>query len=358
MLSYIKKIDLGLLAPIAVLAACSLLALRSIPGGYFLPQLAWFGVGAAVILGLSFINIRPFFKYRSIVMGVYLASIALLILTLFVAPVIRGTRSWIIIGPTQLQTSELAKVALIVVLSFYLARRHIGIARPGTFVVPALYAALPVALVLMQPDLGTALVLLGIFVGFLFVSGLRPRHIAIGLLIAIVMSVWSWQSFLKPYQKERVLGLFYPERDPLGVNYSVIQSKIAIGSAGFWGKGFRQGTQVQLGFLPEPQTDFIFSAFVEEWGLFGGLVLIFAFLALLIRIAVIGASARDNFFKFVCLGAFIVFLTHFIFNVGSVVGLLPVIGVPFPFLSYGGSHILMNAILIGMITSLAIRNYF
>jgi rod shape determining protein RodA len=358
MLSYLKKIDFGLLAPVAILATCSLLALSSIPGNYFWPQLSWLGVAGGVILVFSLINIRPFFKYRSAIFTVYITAIALLVLTLLVAPVIRGTRSWIPIGPAQLQTSELAKVALIITLSFYLARRHIGIARISTLLVPTLYAVFPIALVLMQPDMGTALVLLGVFVGFLFVSGLRPRHIAIGLVIAIVLSAWSWVGFLKPYQKDRVLGLIYPERDPLGVNYSVIQSKIAIGSAGFWGKGFNQGTQVQLGFLPEPQTDFIFSAFVEEWGLLGGLIIIFSFLALLLRIAFIGASAHDNFFKFVCLGAFIVFLVHFIFNIGSAVGLLPVVGVPFPFLSYGGSNILMSAILIGMISSLAIRNYF
>ena len=184
------------------------------------------------------------------------------------------------------------------------------------------------------------------------------KHIVIGLLILSTVVVWSWFSFLQGYQKERIIGLFNPEYDPLGVNYNVIQAKIAIGSAGFLGKGYGQGTQVQLGFLPEAPTDFILAALIEEWGLLGGLILIGLFFMLLFRIIRIGSLAKNNFPKLLCLGTVILFILHFIVNVGSNIGLLPVIGVPFPFLSYGGSNLLTSAALIGIVQSIANRFSF
>ncbi len=358
MLSYIKKLDAGLVLPFLVVATASLVVIASLDLQLFYQQLAWYAIGIATALLFALLDLRPFFQHRSVALAIYIFAVGLLVLTLFVAPVIRGTRSWIPLGPLQFQTSELAKIALILLLSFYFAKRHIGIAHKSTIFLALFYAAIPIGLVLAQPDMGTALVLSGLFIGYLFVSGLRPRHILIGLACAVVGLVWAWGGFLKDYQKERVLGLIYPERDPLGYNYSTIQSKIALGSGGFWGKGFGQGTQVQLGFLPEPQTDFIFSALVEEWGFFGGFMVLAAFLALLLRIGWIGYLARDNFSKFVCLGTMIVFLIHFIFNVGSVMGLLPVIGVSFPLLSYGGSNLLVSCMLMGLVASIGVRSYF
>lgn len=358
MMPYIKKLDVGLIAPFFILAGASLLVIASLDSQLFYQQLAWYVIGISLALIFALFDWRPLFERRVIVIAVYIFSIALLILTLFIAPVIRGTRSWIPLGPVQFQTSEFAKVALIILLSYYFARRHIGIAHFSTIFLASLYAATPIVLVLAQPDTGTAIVLGGLFVGYLFVSGLRPRHILIGLVATAIGLVIAWMYFLKDYQKERVVGLFYPDRDPLGVNYSVIQSKIAIGSGGFWGKGFGQGTQVQLGFLPEPQTDFIFSALVEEWGFIGGLLILGAFLTLALRIGWVGYMARDNFSKFLCLGTMIVLLIHFILNIGSAMGLLPVIGVSFPFLSYGGSNLLVNCMLLGLVASIGVRNYF
>ena len=156
--------------------------------------------------------------------------------------------------------------------------------------------------------------------------------------------------------KRKNFGFSFSDRDPLGVNYNVIQSKIAIGSAGFFGKGFGQGTQSQLGFLPEAQTDFIFAAFIEEWGLFLGFLLVVIFAFLILRIVKIGLNAENNFSRFICLGTVILFIAQFIFNVGSNLGLTPVVGVTFPFLSYGGSSLLTNLILVGIIQSIFVRN--
>jgi len=358
MLSYLKKLDIGLLFPVIFLSLTSLVVIWSVKPLYFSQQLISIIIGFAIAFAISMIDIRPFLTHRFVVAGIYFLAIALLIFTVLFATPIRGTRSWIVIGPAQFQTSEFAKVALIVIFSYFFAKRHISIAHLSNILIPAAYFALPAAFVLFQPDMGTALILGGLFVGYLFVSGIRPRHIFIGLILGVALMAWGWNGFLADYQKERILGLFYPERDPLGVNYSVIQSKIAIGSGGFWGKGWNQGTQSQLGFLPEAHNDFIFSALVEEWGLFGGILVLGAFLFLLWRIASIGMQAQNNFSKFLCLGAVIVLLLHFVFNIGSAVGLFPVIGVPFPLLSYGGSNLLVNFILIGMIQSIAMRTSF
>jgi rod shape determining protein RodA len=159
---------------------------------------------------------------------------------------------------------------------------------------------------------------------------------------------------LKPYQKERIVGLFDPTYDPLGVNYSTIQSKIAVGSGGWFGKGFGQGTQVQLGFLPAAPTDYIFSSFIEEWGFVGGFFIIALFGLAIFSIMRIGLHADNNFYRFICLGAAIMFLVQFGINVGSALGLLPVIGITFPFFSYGGSSLLINAMMIGIVQSAAV----
>jgi rod shape determining protein RodA len=183
-------------------------------------------------------------------------------------------------------------------------------------------------------------------------SGLRLRHLLAFVAIFLVVGFLGWNYFLAPYQKERVVGLFDPTHDPLGVNYNIIQSKIAIGSAGFWGKGYKQGTQTQLGFLPEANSDFVFAAFVEEWGMAGGLVIIGSFLYLIFSILKIGILATANFEKFFCLGTATVMSLHFAINTASAIGFFPVVGIPFPFLSYGGSNLLTNFFLISIVHSI------
>jgi rod shape determining protein RodA len=244
---------------------------------------------------------------------------------------------------------------MIIFFAYFFARRHISIGRLTTIIRPFIYFLLPAIFVFLQPDLGTVVVLFGIWLGFLLVSGLRPRHILLGFLILAILLSVGWFTILADYQKERVVALFQPNYDPLGVNYSTIQSKIAIGSGGFFGKGFGQGTQVQLGFLPEAGTDYIFSSLMEEWGLFGGLIALGFFGLVIFRIIKIGLSAEGNFYKFVCLGVVIMFLVQITINLGSALGMLPVIGITFPLLSYGGSSLLINAMLIGIVQSAAVH---
>ncbi len=355
---FLKRQDWFLNAAVIFLAAASLVILSSIDRFLFWQQLIWFLIGLGVILGFSLIDWRPLINYRWLIFGIYAASILLLIVTYFFAPDIRNTKSWLVLGPVQLQTSEFAKLALIILLAVFFAKRHVGIARLGVLLKSFLYFAVPAGLVLIQPDLGSTVIIFAIWIGFLLVSGIRWRHLIIGGLILLVLTGLGWKFFLADYQKERILAFVNPAYDPLGVNYSVIQSKIAIGSAGFFGKGYGQGTQVQLGFLPAAATDFVFASFTEEWGLLGGLLAIGTFIFLLLRIIKIGLICQNNFSKLVCLGTVIMFLAQFIINMGSTLGMLPVIGVTFPFFSYGGSSILINAILIGIIQSAVIRTSF
>lgn len=355
---YIKRLDWLLNFGIIFLWLAGLLSLLSTKTQLFWWQFLWGAIGFAVIVLLANFDWRSFINYQWFVGGVYCLSVLLLIVTYFVAPSVRGVRAWLPIGGLQFQTSELAKFSLILLYSYFFAKGHISIVRLKTIGVSFLYFLIPAALVLIQPDLGTALVLAGLWFGYLLVSGLPWRRIFLAVLVFIIAMIALWFYGLEEYQKERILGLFNPSRDPLGTNYSVIQSKIAIGSAGLFGKGFRQGTQVQLGFLPEAQTDFIFAALIEEFGAFTGLAVIGVFLLALFEIMRIGLRADNNFSKFICLGTAIIFLIHFILNLGSNLGLVPVVGVPFPFLSYGGSNLLTSALLIGMIQSIFIHRRF
>lgn len=350
-INYLKRLDWLLNFGILFLFGAGLLSLASTARNLFWLQLGWGVLATMVVILVANFDWRPFVNNKRFIDGIYIFSILLLIVTYFVAPSIRGARAWLPVGPFQFQTSEFAKFALILVLSSFFAKSHIGIAHLKTIGISILYLAFPMALILIQPDMGSALILAGIWFGYLLVSGIRWRHILLSSVVFIVVLISLWFSVLRDYQKERIIGLFQPEKDPLGVNYSVIQAKIAIGSAGILGKGFGQGTQSQLGFLPEAQTDFIFAAFIEEWGLFGAILLLGAFFLTLFQIIRIAIASDNNFYKLVCLGTSILFLLHFIVNTGSSIGLLPVIGVPFPFLSYGGSNLLVNALLIGMIQS-------
>lgn len=351
----IKYHDWFLNAALILLALFSLLIIFSVAPSLFWQQAFWFLISFGIIFLFSNLNWRIIVNYRWIIFSFYFLTIILLLATLFFAPVIRQSRGWLVLGSFQLQPSELAKVALIVLLSYFFAKRHIGIAHVKNIAISFIYAAIPAFIVFRQPDWGSALILIGLWIGFLLVSGLRWRHLSIGIIVLIVFAALSWSFFLQDYQKERIIGFLEPAHDPLGVNYNVIQSKIAIGSSGFFGMGFRQGTQAQLKFLPESSSDFIFAAFAEEWGLVGGLVILSLFTFIIIRIVKIGLKSENNFSKLICLSAAILFLLEFFFNVGSNLGFSPVVGVTFPFFSYGGSSLLTKSLLVSIIQQSAIR---
>jgi rod shape determining protein RodA len=349
-----KRQDWLLNSAIFGLIGASLIMLRSISPDLFAQQLGWVSIAIMVIFIFAHIDWRALAAYKWIIVSIYLFSITLLIATYFFAPTIRNTRAWLVIGPAQFQVSEFVKVALIIFFAYFFSKRHVGIARLSTIIRPFVYFIIPAAFILLQPDMGTVIVLFCIWAGFLVVSGLPWRHIVIGFVIVAMLVGVSWFTILKPYQQERIVGLFDPTYDPLGVNYSTIQSKIAVGSAGWLGKGYGQGTQVQLGFLPAASTDYIFSSFTEEWGLAGALFIMALFAMMMFAIMRIGINADNNFYRFICLGAGIMFLVQFGINLGSALGLFPVIGITFPFFSYGGSSLVINAMMIGIVQSASV----
>lgn len=352
----LAKLDPGVMGSLAVLITAGLLVLAASDMELFIRQLIWLSGAVTLMFALIFFNLRAILSYRWVILSIYFVVLALLVITYFVAPTVHGARSWIILGPLQIQPAEFMKAALIILLASFFATRHVAIARLGIIVRSFIYSIIPIIIILLQPDLGTSLVLMGIWFSYLLMSGLPAKFIIGGLLLIAILAVASWGFLLADYQKARIGALFQPESDVLGINYSVAQSKIAIGSAGLFGKGFGRGTQVQLGFLPAAETDFVFASFVEEWGLVGGALLIAAFVFLIYRLLRIGQRSANNFPKFIVLGTTAMLLIHFVINMGSVLGLLPVIGIGLPFVSYGGSNLLAAIALIGIIQSVSERD--
>jgi rod shape determining protein RodA len=354
--NYFKGFDWILLGGVLTLAAASLLSLYSSDATLFSRQLVWYTLAVLIIIGGSRFDWRVIISKTTFRRGLYWLSIILLVVVNFQSETVRGVRSWIQFGSFEFQPAELAKLALILILAGFFSRRYVAAWLGKNIALSFFYAALPAALVAIQPDFGSAVIFIAIWVGFLLTSGVNKKRLIAGLIIAVLVAVLLWMFFLEPYQQERIIGFLNPSTDPLGINYNVVQSKIAIGSAGFWGKGFGAGSQTQLGFLPEAKTDFLFAAFVEEWGIFGGMVVIFAFLTVLYRVVNIGAGAGNNDSKFIALGLALVLAVQFFVNIGSNLGILPVTGINFPFLSYGGSSILTLSVLVSIIQRIKIES--
>jgi len=248
------------------------------------------------------------------------------------------------------------KVAVILMLASFFARHYIAAWVGRNILISLLYVFIPTVLIAIQPDFGSAIIFIILWLSFLFMSGVDRKKLTLGIIIVIIGSIFIWNFYLQTYQKERLIGFLFPNFDPLGVNYNVVQSKIAIGSAGFWGRGFNSGIQTKLGFLPEAHNDFIFDAFVEEWGIIGGLVVVLTFLFIVYRLSNIGIQSRDNYSKFIVLGTIFILITHFILNIGANLGLLPVTCISLPFMSYGGSNLLTLAILMSIIQRIKLES--
>lgn len=343
---------LSIFLPLGFLVASSLVTLSSISPHLFNLQAIWVLLGVFLIVFFIFKDWRAFVRYRWFINGLYLLSILLLILVYFKGPIINQTRGWLVFGPLTFQPVELMKIALIFFLANFFSRKHQTIGHWKTIIISFIYFAIPAGLVALQPDFGSMLVLFGIWFGFLLVSGLPLKRLAVAIFTFAFVGLIMWNYVLKDYQRERIVGVFYPEKNALSINYSVNQSKIAIGSAGFFGKGYNQGSQTQLGFLTEPENDFILAALIEEWGWLFGFLAIAAFGYLVFRILKIASWANQNFEKLICLGAAVSLIWQFFLNVGSVLGISPVIGVTFPFLSYGGSSLLTSFFLIAIINAI------
>lgn len=343
---------LALFIPVGILILAGLITLSSLSFHLFILQCVWVIFGAAVVAVFLFVDWRSIFNARWLVYGLYGLAILLMLAAYFSGHLIRNTHSWLVVGPVSIQPVELMKVALILLYANYFSRRHLAVARWRNVVTSFIFFIIPAAIAVRLPDLGSALIFFGIWFGFLIFSGLPLKQILITILVFALAGGLIWTYVLKDYHRARIIGFLSPQTNALGVNYSLIQSKIAIGSAGWFGAGYGQGSQAQLGFLSEPTEDFIFAAFVEAWGIVGAFILIAAFVALIYAILRVGMRSDENFEKFICLGVAMMFGVQFLLNAGSATGLTPVVGVTFPFVSYGGSSMIVNSFVLALVNSI------
>ena len=320
----------------------------------YLKQIFWLLIGLAVMVTIAFIEYRLYSDFAYIA---YTIALFLLILVLGYGMITSGAQRWVRIGSLSFQPSEFVKISLILALAKFFHRPpHPKGYSLKQLPLPFLLLLVPMGLILKQPDLGTAIILLLVFFSVLIFVKIRwSSLLTIGLPgAALVPLLWG---FLKDYQKKRILTFFNPDLDPLGAGYHLIQSKIAVGSGGILGKGFMKGTQCKLGFLPEQQTDFIFSALGEEWGMVGSLFVVGLYLALILWGLRIAVQAKDRFGAIVAFGVVAMLFWHVFINIGMVLGMMPVVGIPLPLLSYGGSFIISTLIGVGLLLNVSMRRY-
>jgi rod shape determining protein RodA len=304
------------------------------------------------MLAIALTDIRFWFRWAYVIYG---AALIGLIAVDVVGSISMGAQRWINLGLFQLQPSEVMKIALVLALARYFHGAYLeDVARPAQLVVPLAIVLAPTALVLKQPDLGTSVMLLAGGGALLFLAGVRWWKFAlvIGAILGALPILWHQ---LHDYQKERVLTFLNPERDPLGAGYHIIQSKIALGSGGLWGKGILKGTQSQLSFLPEKQTDFVFTMLAEEAGLVGALGLLCLFMVLTAYGLVFALRARTQFGRLLAMGITVTFSLYVVINIAMVTGLIPVVGVPLPLISYGGTAMMTVLIGFGLLLSIDIH---
>ncbi|MBI1975349.1 MAG: rod shape-determining protein RodA [Parcubacteria group bacterium] len=358
---FLKKVDWWFLGSVLTLAALSVVTLISLgsraqePFFWVWRQVAWVLIGLALFGLTSALDYRIFRNSGAVVTGFYGVTLLLLVAVLFWGKTIRGSRGWFELGAFTLQPVEFMKVALLVFLAKYFASKNIEIWQFRHIAVSAFWTVVPVVLLIMQPDWGSATVLVALWFCMVLVSGARKRHITLLVLLLMLVSVVAWIVALTPSQKGRILTLIRPSLDPHGISYSQRQAVVAVGSGGLWGKGLGQGTQAQLKFLPEPRTDFIFAAIAEELGAVGALFVLLCYGLIFFRVSSMVGAFENNFARLFGVGVLVLFGLHVMVNVGMNLGVFPVVGLTLPFLSYGGSSTLANFILAGILMSMKFR---
>jgi len=352
----LKAVDYFLIIIVAIIGSISVVSIYSTESGnfsfYTKNHLTRFLVFFSMFLVLSFVRVSFWYRQAYIF---YILGILLLLLVIFFGISASGSKRWINFFIMNLQPSELMKIAIIVCFARYYHRIQSSDIQSYKYLLqPIILLLIPCYLVITQPDLGTAILIAGSGLAIIWLAGLNLKYFVYSGLILLV-SLPFVISFLKPYQKSRILTFFNPDRDPLGAGYQIIQSKIAIGSGGFLGKGFLQGTQSYLEFLPEKHTDFIFTLFSEEFGFVGSMVLILLYALLIYRIIRIGFSSRSFFAKLYCFGFASGLFLYIFVNIAMVLGLLPIVGAPLPIMSYGGSSML--SIMLGLSIVMSCKIY-
>ncbi len=317
-------------------------------------QLIWLIVSFfSMIIFISF----DYKKLEAYVFPLYIFNVILLIAVLIIGKTSMGAQRWLSLGGFNFQPSELFKFTTILIVAKFFSNeskiKEYSLIEVLKLILMILF---PVALIVKQPDLGTGLLILFVFSSMLLFVGIKRSSLIKIIAAGLIFAPLSW-NFLKTYQKKRILTFLFPEKDPLGAGYHIIQSKIAVGSGKLFGKGYLHGTQNKLHFLPEEHTDFIFSVFAEEWGFIGTLILISIYIVFFITMINISQKARDNFGALIVIGVLFIFFWQFFINIGMVIGILPVVGIPLPLISYGGTSLVVSYSLIGLVLNVGMRRY-
>jgi len=321
----------------------------------FFKQLLWLSVGLTVMFCSLLIDYQ---QLKRVSLWIYIIALLMLVAVLFVGKDVNGSKRWLEMGGFRFQPSEFMKVAIVIYLaSYFSSQETYPYPDLKKLALPAVLVMFPVFVILAQPDLGTGITIIAIGGTMVFIVGIRWRYILSGILLIIPLIYPVWEHVLKPYQKKRILILLRPDLDPLGAGYHIRQSKIAIGSGMLWGKGFLNGTQNKLHFLPEKHTDFIFSVWAEEWGFVGCFVLLALFALLILLSLRVARRSRDRYGALIVVGMTALLMWQVLINIGMVIGLLPVVGITLPFVSYGGSSLLTLCLAIGLIENVSMRRY-
>lgn len=364
-INWLKRFDFSFILAMIAIFIIGILNLYSATHAHHLgfmrelykTQLMWFSVSVVVALIFSLITPKNLFRLSYFF---YLGNIFLLILVLVLGKKGMGAQRWLALGPFRIQPSELMKISAAMVLARYFAvNRPEKILELKNLIIPGILVLIPTALVIMQPDLGTGLLIVLISTVIIFYKRLSTRSIVVLGIVGMVSGVLMYNFGLKEYQKKRILTFLNPQADARGSGYNVLQSQIAIGSGKLIGKGYKNSSQASLNFLPENHTDFVFSIFNEEHGLIGSLILIALYMVLIFRFIWLAGSVNNLYDSILTIGIMAIFFWHTFINMAMVMGLLPVVGLPLPFMSYGGSSLLTFGTCIGMATSMSnSRNLF
>jgi len=314
----------------------------------FYKQIIFAVVGLIILFIISCIDYRLFNNYAYILYGI---GIILLIAVLFSSP-IRGTTGWFNIGFLSFQPVEIAKIFLVIFLARFFSLQAFSMDKIKNIILSGIFTAIYVILVLIQPDLGSALIFIGLWIAFLLLSNVNKKQLLILFLILAIIAVSSWFVILKDYQKERILTFIDPGQDSLKTGYNVLQSIIAVGSGKLYGRGLGLGPQSQLNFLPEQEADFIFAVICEELGFFGALLIIILFTLIFYRIWSIAKNAQDDFTSYLAYGILIIIFIQTMINIGMNIGLMPITGLSLPWISAGGSSLIVNLLLVGLLESM------
>ena len=355
----IRELDWPMLFITLALCALGVLQIYSATSGSrwqdaWWKQIVWIGTGLAMMWVVAVFDYHSLLGYR--VFYLYIAAVALLIATAFLGNKVFGSTRWIKVGAFTFQTSEFVKIVLILLIASYLTTLKTETLDWRDILKLSGLVAVPMVLVIKEPDLGTALTYLPILVCGILMAGLRWKYLLV-LTGLLVITLPIGYHFLKPYQKDRLVSFIYPDRDPRGTGFQVIQSRIAVGNGGMWGRGAKESSQTHLGFLPVPHTDFIFSSFAEEHGFIGVVVALVLYFLLIMQVVQNAQTATDKAGLFISMGVAALLLFHVLVNVGMVVGRMPITGIPLPLMSSGGSNTWSVFLMLGLVNSVRLRRF-